>query len=536
MERRRTPAAQNVRKRNGAAVKSTLAVTIFLLLSKVLGLVRDMVITANFGAGTVTDAYNMAYGLPTMIQLGITACITATFIPSYTRVKKRGRRAADRFTSQMLSITMLFALVLSIIIMLFAPEVSRFIAPSYKGEVFKLTAEYVRIMMPMVVFMAGMIVLQGLLNANNSYSIPQVVSLPTNIFMVVFVILYSSDLGGVALPISAMIGFSLQFFFILPFGLRKFRYSFSFGLRNRDIRNALRLMIPALFSTGVSEINMMVDRMLSSGLGTSSVSAITYSNRLTGFVTGTVVTAILTVIYSRLSEYAADKNDRGRRKLKNTFSGGMNLMLVVLMPVMIVCYMFPKELVSIVFQRGHFDEAATNITTYAFCFYLPVMFFAAIRDLITRMFFSLRDTKTPTVNGVVSLLINIILNIILVRFWGLAGLAVASSIAIIVACGLLFLALRRKIGRLGVTRIIRELIKLTPALLVQAGAMWLVKSAMAGQNQIVMLPVAVLTGFLLFVITAYIARSESIRELIDMMTLKLRRMLYKALFERDKKK
>ncbi|HCC34108.1 MAG TPA: murein biosynthesis integral membrane protein MurJ [Ruminococcaceae bacterium] len=534
MDKRRTP---GVRKNSGgAAVKSTLAVTLFLLLSKVLGLVRDMVITANFGAGTVTDAYNMAYGLPTMIQLGITACITATFIPSYTRIRKQGRRGADRFTSQMLNITMLFALVLVCVIMLFAPAVSRFIAPSYKGEVFELTVEYVRLMMPMVVFMAGMIVLQGLLNANNSYSMPQVVSLPTNIFMVVFVLLFSSDMGGISLPISAMIGFSLQFFFILPFGLRKFRYSFSFGFRSRDIRAALRLMVPALFSTGVSEVNMMVDRMLSSGLGESSVSAITYSNRLTGFVTGTVVTAILTVIYSRLSEYAADKNDRGRKKLKSTFSAGMNLMLAVLMPVTVVCYMFPRELVSVVFQRGLFDEAATDITTYAFCFYLPVMFFAAVRDMTTRMFFSLRDTKTPTVNGVISLIINILLNIILVRFLGLAGLAVASSVAIIVACGLLFLSLRRKIGRLGIKRIIRELIKLIPALVIQAVVMLIIKSFMAGHNLIFMLAATVSAGLLAFVITAYISRSQSVRELIDMIALKIAKILYKLLFARKNKK
>lgn len=190
------------------------------------------------------------------------------------------------------------------------------------------------------------------------------------------------------------------------------------------------MSLPVFIGVAINELNVLVDKSLASSLVSGSISALNYANKLNSLILGVFISAITTVIFPLLAKESNSGNIKG---MKMIMRYGVNLILLITIPATVGLIVLAKPIVEVAFETGEFDATATIMTTQALIFYSLGLVAMALRLLITKVYYSLQDTKTPMVNSAISVGFNIVLNIILVRFMTHAGLALATSIATIIA-------------------------------------------------------------------------------------------------------
>ncbi|HHY91621.1 MAG TPA: murein biosynthesis integral membrane protein MurJ, partial [Clostridiales bacterium] len=260
------------------------------------------------------------------------------------------------------------------------------------------------------------------------------------------------------LSIGSVIAVASQFALLIPFIHKKgYRYQFVLDIKDEHIKKMTSIVLPVIIGVSVNEINVLVDRTLASSITVGGISALNYASRLNVFVQGLFVATIATVMYPMISKMAAEKNISGLKKTVSEAISEINLLVV---PATVGAMIFAEPVVKLLFGRGAFDAQAVSMTSYALFFYSVGMIGFGLRDILSRAFYSMQDTKTPMLNAGIAVGLNIVLNIILSRFMGIGGLALATSISALFCTGLLFVSLRKKIGAFGVKNISVSFIKI----------------------------------------------------------------------------
>ncbi len=249
------------------------------------------------------------------------------------------------------------------------------------------------------------------------------------------------------LAVGSVIATASQLVLLMPF-IRKtgYRYQFVFDPKDEYIRNMIYVALPVMLGVSVDQINVLVDKTLASGIAVGGISALNYANKLNGFVQGMFVTTISTVMYPMISKMAAQGNFKG---LKSSVSEAINLINLLVVPVTFGAMIFAEPVVRLLFGRGAFDLEAISMTSGALFYYSIGMMGFGLREILSRAFYSMQDTMTPMKNSVLAVSMNIVLNLILSRFMGIKGLALATSISALFCTALLLISLRKKIGPFG---------------------------------------------------------------------------------------
>jgi len=214
----------------------------------------------------------------------------------------------------------------------------------------------------------------------------------------------------------------------------------------QEIKQAFIIVIPIFISSMIIQINTFIDKSFASRLVEGSIAALNYSGILRGFIYTIFTIAIITVIYPMLSQAVAEKNIS---KIKDIFSKGSSIIIILFVPITIGAIILAQPAISFVFERGEFSSTSTLMTTSAFVMYSISLLACALQDIITKVFYSMQDTKSILYIGAFAVGLNIIFNIILVKPMGHAGLALATSLSTIISIPLFFIVLRKKLGPLG---------------------------------------------------------------------------------------
>ena len=276
----------------------------------------------------------------------------------------------------------------------------------------------------------------------------------------------------------------------------------------------------------INDLNAIVDRTLASTLVAGSISALNYSNKLNNLVLGVFIAAITTVIFPLLSK---ELNNGTISGMKQIMGRGINLILIITVPATVGLIVLATPIVQVAFQRGAFDAMATSMTSQALIFYALGLVAMAIRLLLTRAFYSLQDTKTPMVNGAISVVFNVVLNLILVQFMAHAGLALATSIATTIATFLMFRGLKKKIGSLGTMGFIATFVKTAIASGVMGVFAYLIYQGLhralgaSSLFNMISLLVAVGVGVILYLVVSYLLGVEEIKNIAAKVTGRLRK-------------
>jgi putative peptidoglycan lipid II flippase len=367
--------------------------------------------------------------------------------------KNEGKEGKKQHTNNLLNIVLMFSFIVMVLGWIFSPQIIRLLAHGFEGEQFKLAITMMRIGMPVVIFSGVVGIYRGYLQSESMFIESSASQFPFNFTYIFFLIFLSSFFGIKGLMVTSVLAVFSQILLQIP-EIRKngYRYAFIMDFKDPYIRKILYLVLPVLVSVAVNDLNKIVDRSLASTLATGSISALNYSARLNSLVLAVFITAIATVLFPMLSNEAVKETYDGFKKLVRN---GVNIVIIITIPTTIGMLILSEPIVKLTFERGAFDSIATQMTSQALVFYTLGLVGMALRTFMERAYYSLQDTKTPMINGFLAVGLNIILNLILIGPMEHRGLALATSIATTLTTGYLFYGLRKKIGPLGISSIIK---------------------------------------------------------------------------------
>jgi putative peptidoglycan lipid II flippase len=500
--------------------KIALLLMVITLLSKISGFARDISLSYVYGASEISDIYLIALTIPGVIFGFIATGITTSYIPVYTQINKENKHQADNFTSTIINLVIIISTVIVFFIFIFASSIVKIFAIGFTGDTLNLATTFTRISIFEIFFSGIVCVLVGYLQFKRSFIVPVLVGIPLNLVIIIS-ILISAQLDPLVLPIGYVLAAVAQILFLIPF-LKKqnFKYTTSFNYKNKYIKQFVILSIPVILGTSVNQLNMLVDRTIASNLVVGGISALNYANHLNLAIQGVFVLSIATVFFPSITKHAVDKNFSSFNTVLNK---AVIMVILLLIPITIQIMSFSEPIVNILFGRGAFDSEATVMTSNAVFYYTIGMLGYGLREVLSRAYYALQDTKTPMINAVIALVINIFLNIILSRYLGIGGLALATSISAYVSAGLLLFTLYKKVG-IALNNVFRVIIKGLIASTLMAVITRVILNYLVNYlNPNISLIFAMFLGFIFYFIVLYILKIEGLEEVINTIKSKIKR-------------
>jgi putative peptidoglycan lipid II flippase len=464
-------------------LKNTIIVGSMTLVSRVLGLVRDMVF-AWFGATAGMDAFFVAFKIPNFLRrLFAEGAFSQAFVPIISEYKeKRSHEAVQDLVNRVAGTLGGVLILITVVGMLASPVVITVFAPGflYTDSVrFDLAAEMLRITFPYILFVSLVAFMAGILNTYGRFATPSLAPVWLNVVLIGAALFVAPRIERPVLALAGgvFVAGVVQVLYLLP-SLRRIgllprpRWDF----RDEGVRRIMRLMLPGIFGSSVAQINLLLDTLIASFLVTGSVTWLYYSDRLVEFPLGVFAIALSTVILPSLSRSHANASEE---EFSATLDWGLRLVLLIGIPSMIGLIILARPLLAALFMYHDFtawDVRMAGLSLMTMSFGLPAFMLIKV---LAPAFYSRKDPRTPVRIAVISLVTNLVFNLVIVipmvRL-GVpgphAGLALATSIAAYVNAGLLFRVLYRK-------RIFRPrpgwrkyLLQIGAAAAVMAGVLW----------------------------------------------------------------
>ena len=427
---------------------NALMISIFTLMSKGLGFIREVMIANKFGSGMETDTYFVAITATVIIMSTLGAAINTTLIPIFTEIGERyGRKGKLKYFNNILNIVLIMTIFIVIFGYIFSPLIIKILGSGFKGEQFDLAVKLNRIGLPIAILLGMNYVFSGLLNSSQIFGPPAISGLPYNFVFLIYLFFFAKEASIVTLMIVSVVAALLQFLILVPAVHHMgYKYNLNVNLGDRYLKRAMVLIVPVLVGSAVQQINVIIDKTLASGLIEGSISALNYASKINDMVIAVFIMAITTVIFPMLSQAFSQNNNE---KVKEILGQGVNIILIITVPATIGLLILAEPMVYLFFQRNAFDELATYMTSRALIFYSVGLIGASLRLMLNRVYYSLQDTKTPMINGIIAVVINLVLNLVLIGPMAHGGLALATSISATVTTIMLFVSLRKKIGPIG---------------------------------------------------------------------------------------
>lgn len=501
------PAMTNSRRLARAAT----IVMVFFVLSRVLGLLRDMVISYQFGTSRALDAYFAAFNIPDFIfNILAGGALGSAFIPTFSSaLVSSDEKRAWQLASAMINIVFIALTAVSALSAIFAPQVvaatvGRGFAPSDQS----LTTELMRWMLvtPIVFGVSGIVM--GILNSHQHFALPALAPVVYNAAIIAGAIVLAPTLGVYGLVAGVVAGAFLHLLIQLPWLVRaRMQYTPMLGLGNADVREVGRLMLPRAFGIAAVQINFLVNTILASSLPAGAIAALSYSWRVMLLPVGVVGQSLATAVFPTLAVHTARQETV---EFRQTFSTALRTTLFLSIPASVGLFTLAAPLVTLLFQRGEFGVKSTAETAWALQFYSIGLFAHSGLEIVTRAFYAMHDTKTPVLVGIAAMGLNIALSLALIAPLAQGGLALANSISTILEVMTLFFILRRRLIDLDTRRIGVSITRILASALVMGATLLLVTNYLSSLGAALIAIVAGVVGTAVYLIAATLLRSDEI--------------------------
>lgn len=504
--------------------KGAIVVMAATLLSRTFGFVREMVITRYFGVTGATDAYQATYPVIAGIGMAVAASASAGFIPVFNSYLVAGDRDnASKVVNTLLNILFFLLLLITLIgtFLVPIPGLVKIFAPGFTGESVQLTGDLIRIMLPAFIFISMMGIASGFLNSGQHFLFPALGPIFTSLCIIGSVVLLDPSLGIKRLALGTMVGFMFQFLIQLPVMYKKgFRYKLDFAVFHPGVLRTFKLMLPVLAASMAPPLILLVERRLASGLDTGSISALTYAFRLMQLPQGLFVMAVAVPLFPALSALAAQKDFE---KLKETMVKGIGVLAVIMIPASAGLIALDIPIVRLLFERGAFEAKDTIPTAYALALYSLALAPLAVRDIFRRGFYSLQDTFTTVIVAILSLVLNVVLDLVLVKTMGIGGLALGASLSILAEVSLLYYLFSKKLNGLPFKSFGSMLLKILAASVAMGVAAHYTSNAIAGTMglgsnfaRLVQVGGSIGVGLLIYLTLVIALKVEVVRDAFEM--------------------
>jgi putative peptidoglycan lipid II flippase len=501
---------------------ATVVVIIAILLSKISGLVRDMVMAGYFGISYDTDAYTWAYFIPNLFKIMFAeSLIIAAFIPVYTVFLREDKREEQKiFVSSVANIMLIFFIFISLIIFIFSPQIGAFLSNIANNQMdIEKFVIMSRIMSFSVLTLSMSGLTTGILNAHNIFAIPAFAPFVLNITIVIFAVLLSSRYGIISMAIGTMVGSALQLAIQLPqLRVSRLKYSFKIDFKNKAVREIFSLMVPIMLSLGAVQLNNSVDKFFALNLGAGNTTALDISWRVTNLPLGVFSVAIITVLYPLLSRQAAENDIKG---IKNSFSLGVREIGYVMIPAVTGLVILSYPIIKLLFEHFNFTSQDTEKVSFILMFHAAGLVFFGLLMILNRVYYAFKNVRTPLKVAAISIVANALLNWVLIKFLDVAGVALSTSLVAVFNVTVLTVILRKKMGNLGGKRIARSYGKIILSASIMGVVIYFLWKFLEGYayNSLFYLIIIVigiiLIGAGLYILFTYLLRMEEIKSVLN---------------------
>ncbi|UCE66851.1 MAG: murein biosynthesis integral membrane protein MurJ [Candidatus Zixiibacteriota bacterium] len=417
-------------------LKSTGRFSLATIVSRILGLLREVSFAAVFGAAGNMDAFVAAFRIPNLLRdLFAEGALSAAYVPVFTeKLKKEGVQKAFLVTSSVFSIILVVLGLLVVLAILLAPYYVKYYVSGFGDDAAQmaLTVRLTQIMFPFILLIAFAAVSMGTLNSIGRFGIPALAPALFNVVMILSALYLTRYFNPpiLGLGFGAVIGGGGQFIIQIPQLLRNgYRYEFRLDFRNEAVRKIFKLMLPAALGVAAWQINVVVATIIASYLDVGSISSLYYALRLMHLPLGIFGVALAAVSLPEISGLVASGDIKGAASAQR-FSSRMVIFL--LLPSAAFLIGAAEAIVSTVYQRGNFTwDDTVNVALALRAYAIGLVFFGLVR-VTAQVFYAFKDTRTPVKISILAVAVNIVLSLIFIRPFGFAGLALATSISAIV--------------------------------------------------------------------------------------------------------
>ncbi len=436
--------------------------------SRVLGIVREVVVAALFGAGDAKGAYVVAYSIPFLVQrLLLGGTLSIVFIPVLTRSRVRGdARERAEVISHLTGLVLLLGTGMVLLGQILAPWIVPFAAPGFPPELITLAVSLTRILFVAMVsltrilfvamlFLALALYLTGYLQAHEQFAVPAFAPLLFNLTLIGATLGLGPTLGIHGLAVAWILGTAAQFLVQIPAALRAgFRVQVALRLGHPVVQEVVRLAVPAMLGLAVVELNAYVDRVFASFLrpnGTANaVAVLDYAYEVVQAPVGFFAISIATALFPTLSRQAEEGH---LAALGRTVCLGLRAAIWCTAPVLAIYLTVPEVLVRVLFERFAFTPEATAAVSGAVAAYGAGLVSVSCYVVLTRAYYALQDMKTPVRVGACMIPLNALLDGLLMRLWGHVVIALATSAVSTLNAAVLGWLLQRRVKTLEADRV-----------------------------------------------------------------------------------
>ena len=525
-------------------LKSAKTVSLCTLLSRVLGLARDIICASFFGTSLAWDAFVVAFKIPNLFRrLFGEGALSAAFIPVFTEyLETKGKKDAWELVN--VTGTLLFIILGSLVVL---AEISFSIIPTVfsLNSKWELVLSLLLITFPYVMFICMVAFAMAVLNSLKHFLMPALAPVALNACWILGVLFLTPAFGdtldtkifGVAVVI--LIGGMIQLAIQLPV-LRKEGITFwpSLHFSHPGLKRIIALMLPIIFGLAVVQINVLMDSFIAIAfakppdgaehfslagitipypLETGAASVLYYGDRLIQFPLGVFGIAMATAVFPYFSTYAARKD---WTNFTDTFNQAIRVILFIGIPASVGLILLRRPLVELFYERNAFTAESTFRTSTVILFYAIGVWAYSTSHVIIRAFYSIQDTKTPVKVGAGMVALNLILNLTLIWFLREGGLALATAISATIQIMILFVLLRKKLNITGHKHIITSAIKTLIATFFMYVTCWIMLKIMPTSDgslmvKFIRLLIPLITALITFFIVSFLLKSEELKYLYN---------------------
>ncbi len=439
---------ETARQRGSGMARNAIIVSIAFVLSRVLGLLREMILARQFGTGPDMEAYVAAFRIPDLLFLTImSGAFGAAFIPVFGGFVDRGDNAkASRLASSILTWTGIAVFILAGLSWIFARPLTNIVAPRFDTYTENLTVELMRILLLSPVFLGLGIAFKGILEAQSQFTLPALSPLVYNAAIIVGAWIFAPDYGIQAVAWAVILGAMLHMGVQMP-GVIRSGLSFRPTLdRSVDgLGEVLRLLGPRVLGQAAFQINFIVMTAFATVIGAQNVAAFNYGWQLLMLPHGVLALSISTVAFPSL---AALYSRGDRAGFASLLDRTMRPLLFLSIPASVGLLMLGTPIITVIFEGGNFTPGSTELVSAALTWFAAGLVGYGLTEIVTRVFYATRDTRTPVITGVLTIVLNIILASLLIDSLGIEGLAIALSATTAAEAIIMMLFLRYRSGQI----------------------------------------------------------------------------------------
>ncbi|MFC1663295.1 murein biosynthesis integral membrane protein MurJ [Patescibacteria group bacterium] len=489
------------------------------VISKIFGLIRDRLLFSTFGAGNETDIYFAAFKLPDLIfNILVLGALSAAFIPVFIQFRNESSEGSEHWqiANTIMNIVVALMIGLGLIAFLAAPILVDWIAPGFDQGKQAETIILTRIMLLAIVFFGVSNVLSGILNALRRYVAYSLAPILYNAGIIIGIVVFYPKMGLAGLAWGVVLGAFLHMIIQIPSTIKSgYKYKWKINLQNSGVKKIGRLFAPRMLGLAVNQINFLVITIIATTLAVGSLSVFNAANNLQSFPISVFGVSLAIAVFPLMSQAYVDRDSE---KFIVQFSVAVRRVLYLIIPVSVLILLLRAQIVRVVLGAGAFDWEDTVLTAQALGLFSISLFAQSLLPTLSRAFYALQDTITPVKISALSVFLNIILSIILVKPMGVLGLALAFSISAIFNMMIHLVIMRRKVGYLDDRKIMGSVTRIIFASIVAGGITWLSLRLIAmGVNMQTFVGIAIqgalaaIIGAIAYIIISLIFRFDEVK-------------------------